>query len=403
MAIERPPVALLGGLENALSVARSLTRRGIAVHAAGDPAGPVRYSRHRKTFRPVTGDLHAGWHDWLSEGHLAGALVLPCSDDALEFVAHQRVGMVARGLVPIESDDGAVLAMLDKDRTYDVARAAGIAAPRTVRLHDRDDLERAIDEIGVPCALKPVHIHEFARHFRRKAIVARDADVLRAAFATTDRLGLAMILTEIIPGPEDRYCSYFTFVTPDGGFLFDFTKRKLRQYPPGFGGGTYHLTEWADDVAEAGRRFLQAAGVRGLGNVEFKRDPRDGQLKLIECNARFTAANELVRRAGVDIAWIVYSRMTGRPVGEVGRARDGVRMWYPIQDTMAFLETRRAGELTLGAWVRSLAHRQTFPLWAATDPLPSLIEISSVPRRILGKLRARRNPSRSSSPEAALR
>ena len=51
-----------------------------------------------------------------------------------------------------------------------------------------------------------------------------------------------------------------------------------------------------------------------MGNVEFKRDTRDGRLKLIECNHRFTAANELVRRAGIDLARIAYDRACGDDV-----------------------------------------------------------------------------------------
>jgi predicted ATP-grasp superfamily ATP-dependent carboligase len=212
---------------------------------------------------------------------------------------------------------------------------------------------------------------------------------LREAFAQTRSAGVDMILTEIIPGEEHRYCSYFTWIDEDGEFLFDFTKRKLRQYPVGFGGGTYHLTEWADDVAEAGRRLLRAAGVRGLGNVEFKRDPRDGALKLIECNVRFTGGNEIVRRAGVDLAWIAYCRMTGREVRGIGRGRDGVRMWYPLQDALALVEARRAGELTVGAWLRSLAHPQTFPIWSPTDPMPTLAGLASIPGRAVEQMRRR--------------
>jgi D-aspartate ligase len=386
MTTQQPPVFLLGGLENALSVARSLSRHGVEVHASGAAVSPLRLSRCRRSFHTADGDPAATWLDWL-RGRPEGALVFPCADESMEFVAHHRRALEDAGLVILEADDEAVLAMLDKDRTYAVARAAGVAAPDTVRVVTADDLERAIQRIGFPCALKPVHTHEFSRHFRAKVMVAHDDTTLRSAFAATQGAGLSMILTEIIPGGEERYCSYFTWIDPDGSFLFDFTKRKLRQYPVGFGGGTYHVTKWADDVAETGRRFLAAAGVRGLGNVEFKRDPRDGSLKLIECNARFTAGNEIVRRAGVDIAWIAYARMTGQPLPPIGRARDGVYMWYPLKDTLAFLELRRRGEMQTSDWLRGLAHRQTFPIWSTSDPMPSLAELARVPARAVRKLR----------------
>jgi predicted ATP-grasp superfamily ATP-dependent carboligase len=228
-------------------------------------------------------------------------------------------------------------------------------------------------------------------------MVVHNEPELREAFAETRRAGVDMIVTEIIPGEEHRYCSYFTWIDEDGEFLFDFTKRKLRQYPVGFGGGTYHLTEWADDVAETGRRFLRAAGVRGLANVEFKRDPRDHRLKLIESNVRFTAGNEIVLRAGVDIGWIAYARMTGRPVAEIGRGREGVHMWYPLRDTLACLELRRRGQLTGREWARSLAARQTFPIWSATDPAPSLVELALTPSRVVRKLRRRQAADRPNS------
>ena len=42
-------------------------------------------------------------------------------------------------------------------------------------------------------------------------------------------------------------------------------------------------------------------------------DLKDGELKLIENNARFTAANGLVTASGFDLAKFVYNRLTGRP------------------------------------------------------------------------------------------
>src|SRR5207244_1043773 len=111
---------------------------------------------------------------------------------------------------------------------------------------------------------------------------------------------------------------------------------------------------------------------RGLVNVELKRDPRDGRLKLIECNHRFTEMNELVRLAGLDLALFTYARHIGQPIDVSGTYAEGMRMWKPGKDLRAFLQYRRAGELTLRECVRSLAHRQRMMLWDRRDPGPSL-------------------------------
>jgi len=117
-----------------------------------------------------------------------------------------------------------------------------------------------------------------------------------------------MLLTEIIPGPAARLVSFWTYRTPEGSFLFDFTKRKLRQYPTHFGLGTYHVTDRNPAIVDAGLRFCTGLDVQGIAVVEFKLDPRDDLPKLIERNQRFTLAIELLVQAGIDLSRLAYLR-----------------------------------------------------------------------------------------------
>ena len=79
------------------------------------------------------------------------------------------------------------------------------------------------------------------------------------------------------------------------------------------GTACYHITDWVPEIVEPSLRLFRHVGLRGLANVEYKLDPRDGRHKLIECNARFTASNCLVSASGVNLAAFVYNRLTGRP------------------------------------------------------------------------------------------
>ena len=180
------------------------------------------------------------------------------------------------------------------------------------------------------------------------------------------------MIVEKCPGPDSLLGSYYTYIDADGRSLFSYTKRIIRRYPKNEGIASYHVAEWDEDIAAMGRRFFERIGFRGLGNVEFKRDPRDGVLRIIECNPRFTAAQELLRRCGMDAAWIVYSQIAGLPVPEIESYRQGLHYWYPLRDARAFLELRRARELTLLGWLRSLVHRQVFPTFQLLDPGPAL-------------------------------
>jgi predicted ATP-grasp superfamily ATP-dependent carboligase len=227
-----------------------------------------------------------------------------------------------------------------------------------------------------------------------KAFRVHNDDDMRAALSRTVALGIEMIVNEIIPGRDDQFFSYYSYIDEEGEPLLHVTKRKLRQHPIWFGSGCFHATDQNPEVMELGLRFFEGVGLRGLGNVEFKRDARDGRLKLIECNHRFTAATGLLRAAGIDLPLFVYNKLTDRPLPPVDRCRPGMTMWYPTRDLRAFAAYRRHGEISWIGWLRSIVRRHHFPVASLSDPKPVLANSLRVVGRIrrgLHRRRARRD------------
>ena len=378
-----PPAAILGGGVTALSVARSLAPAGITTYVLDRPSSPARFSRAVTEFVDVGGERpQERMLEWL-EAADRGAVVLAGADDGVELLARDGARLRARGYHPAEADPRVLGAMLDKLRTYELAREHGIPAPRVIRIADHRDLAAATQQLQFPCVLKPAQSHLFARlsGFAAKVLVVTTALELRREWARLSALGVEMFVTEVIYGKSDEFVSYFGYLDEHGESLVHFTKRKIRQSPIGFGIGTYHETTWDEEVAAAGLRFLQAVGLRGLGNVEFKRDARSGELVLIECNPRFTLSNELIRAAGVDLATICYQRALGRPVEQVASYRVGLHLWDPVRDVRALSAYRREGELSNRAWLESLMHRQVLPTFRLDDPLPALARARHMLRR----------------------
>ncbi len=382
-----PPAILAGGGPIAVSVARSLAASGVEVIALGHRVDPVRRSRHCHEF--VDLGAHEGvqerWMGWLATAR--PGILLPCSDDALELVARNRAAIEAAGHRAMEADDGVLLAMLDKHRTYELARGAGVPAPRTALLQPGDDLGAKAGDIPFPLGLKPRHAHLWQRHFglADKVLVIDDFAALGREWARIEPLGLELLLTEIIPGPDDSFHSYYSFVDEHGRPLAEVTKNKLRQYPPRFGLATYHRVDHNPEAIALGRRLYAAIGLRGLACVEFKRDARDGQLKIIEVNHRFTLGHEIVRHAGVDYAMLAYDRLAGRTPAPFTGYRSAT-MWHPVEDLQTMLRRRAEGTLTVREWARTLRCRQHFPLFAWDDPMPSLHSWVRKARSIAGRL-----------------
>jgi D-aspartate ligase len=379
----RPPVIVLGGSTIALAVCRSLGRRGIPVFVLDEPESYARRSRYC-TWIPLEGSgdgirRPTLWLEWLTdEGikKLEGAVLIPCCDQGLEVVARHRRELEDKYRV-IEANDKVLLSMLDKQRTLELAHSVGMAAPRMWSVNSLENLARIRNEITYPCAVKPRHSYVFLEHFGGlKLFVAHDPNEMTRLFERMYQREIEVIISEIIPGGDDEYCSYYTYLDESGKALFHFTKRKIRQYPNRFGLGTYHCTDWNPEVAKVGLSFFKEVGLRGLGNVEFKRDSRDGKLKLIECNLRMTLVTELIVQAGIDLPLFVYNRLTRQPLPPVSKYRTGLYTVRPVSDYLAFREMHRRGELSWFGWVRSLLRRQCFLHFKWYDPMPTFARLA---------------------------
>ena len=394
--LPRPPAIILGGDDNALSIARSLGRAGITTYVINEPRALVRNSRFCNwvDVPRTAGPLEADWAAYLlgdESNHLRGSVLLAASDAALELIAEHRPLLVTRFRLDL-SNPAAQRCMLNKLCTYEAARQVGVPTPRFWVADSREQIQAIADELVFPLVVKPMLGHRYKRRFNGVAYpCARTFDELLDSFETITQAGIRTFLVEMIPGPDDRLCSYYSYLDESGDNLFDYTKRVIRRLPFNMGQGVYHITDEVAGVRAPSLRLFRHVGLRGIGNAEFKLDARDGQLKLIECNARFTAADCLLTASGLNLSLFVYDRLTGRQPEAPSRFRSGVRLWYPWLDYKAYRQMKKLGMLSFGQWARSVLHWQTFPVFRWYDPVPAIVSLA---RRIRRRIRraSRRRP-----------
>lgn len=152
------------------------------------------------------------------------------------------------------------------------------------------------------------------------------------------------------------------------------TNRKIRQSPPEFGRAT--LAESTRDPAllEMGVRFFRDIGFRGFGLIEFKRDDRDGLLKLTDLNPRWLKTVNLATSAGIDFPLMHYRDLTGDPMPSRFDYRAGVRWLDGSGDLGTSWSLIRAGELSVPDWARSIVGVRSFSSFARDDWRPFLAE-----------------------------
>ena len=164
------------------------------------------------------------------------------------------------------------------------------------------------------------------------------------------------------------------------------TARRVRQFPMDFGRASSHV-ETIDDPGLEGdvRRLIAATGFTGLVEAEFKRDERTGENRLLDVNPRAWGWQSLCGRAGVDFPYLLWLMASGKPVPPV-RAVSGVRWVRMTTDLLAVTGEVRAGRLSARAYLRSLQRPLEFAVFAADDPLPSLVGPLATVRLLGGRL-----------------
>jgi len=372
------PVLILGGKENALSIVRRFGKLGIKMRVSGDADCWGRYSRYCAQSLPVpkgeaAADYWAGLLLSAKSQDLHGSLIICCSDVAIEFVAANREEL-ARHYLLGEGNAALQNALLDKRETLELARKAGVATPQFWNANSEHDLEAIREVIQFPVMVKPIISHRFSKIFGCKLFIIEDSfDELAEKVRLSWQNSLDVMVIEMIPGSDCLLSSYYTYIDGDNNVLFDFTKRVIRRFPQNQGLGCYHASEWLPETAEAGKKFFTGIGFRGLGNIEFKRDPRDDLLKVIECNARFTAAQELIIQSGVPIDLIFYCSVTQQALPVFYNYQQNKTYWYGLRDTLAFIELYRQGKIGFGEWVKSiLPMNHVAPLHRLSDPVPTI-------------------------------
>jgi predicted ATP-grasp superfamily ATP-dependent carboligase len=387
-------VVVLGASPTGLYALREAAGAGYRVAVADTGPGCALHSRHvRGADRYFIGSLEEveRWLMRIAEQGGERPILLPTNDIFIEYIVRRNEILAPHFYLP-SVYAGLAAKLLNKRRFHDLCKQRGVATPGVWGVDKSRALLALVDAVPFPCLLKPTLIHR-ARGFLkgRKVVIARTReDFVERVAAMPDDLG-GWIVQEIIPGPESAITLFGGYVDTSGQARQVFSARKLRQYPPGFGSASLVSSERCPETEDKTLAFLKKIGFQGVCGAEFKRDPRDGVLKIIEINPRPTLWFQISHDSCKQIvAALIADLLHGEVLDE--HPQDTDVLWrYALKDIFSALVYLRDSrgfvlprpDVRPGAPVR----RRSWPVFASNDLRPALYEPFGYLRKLGGRLR----------------
>jgi len=317
-------------LDRCYTVARSLARSGIRVTVAGEEKhkNVAFYSKycHDRILYPSP-DKHNEFIKCMLRAVVGHDVLIPLHERTIVPLSRNMDQFENTAKIPIPEYKRLCIA-LDKGKTIELAHRLGIPTPSTYLINDLKELSSLSKRIRYPVVIKlrrekdtppPRYIYVFS-----------PKSLLRE-YQSMHRKCRYPLIQELIPGSG---YGFFSLLNKDSKPLAVFCHRRIREYPITGGVSTYCESIYEPRIIDYGLKILKEIKWHGVAMVEFRKDFRDGEFKLMEVNPRFWGSLPLAIASGVDFPYLLFRMAIGKGIA-ISKYRIGVRCRFLRKDLLA--------------------------------------------------------------------
>lgn len=392
-----PVVVLRPDHHGSLCLIRTLGRIGVPVYGVGSQlrsAGMVsRYCRDKFIFPDGASSAQAQV-DFLKEvmRKIGSRPLLTCTNDVSStFIAENSAVLRESFLFPNISSD-LVQTLTDKKLMYFLAKKLDIPTAETSFPQSRQDVLNFLegDAVSFPIMLKGIDGAALERRGKPKMVIVRTPQELLQQYDwIEDPANPNLMLQEYIPGGDNSVWMFNGYFNANSDCLFGIAGQKLRQHPVYTGATSLGICLRNEVVEETTKRLMKSVGYRGVLDIGYRYDERDGKYKVLDINPRVGATFRLfLDQNGMDAVRAMYLDLTGQAVS-VSPPRVGRKWVVENGDIISFHDYHRDGKLTFFQWIRSFKGVQEAAWFASDDLAPFLLMLRGLASRFLLWLRAK--------------
>ncbi len=386
MTAEIPAIVIGAGI-NGLGVARSLARAGVPTWLA--ESDPNRVELTTRAANPLI--LTALHGDGLVEALVRigstqfanqRPVLLLTQEESVRSVSQERARLAAlyRFTLPPAAT---VEALQHKFGFQALAEKSGAPVPPLVRVRGEADLA-ALARLHYPVVVKPGTRDDAYGHRFKKAYRVESATAAAELVQTMLPVLADIVVQEWTEGPDSNIYFCLQHLDPNGQVTASFTGHKVRSWPPQVGGTASCTPAPAADaeLAALTAKFFRDTGAVGLAAMEYKRDIRTGEFRMVEPTiGRTDYQAEIATLNGVNLPYAAYCSAIGTPLAVPHTPAMPLGWRVRSED----LQSAAAQHQSIGAGFAP-AQRVVDALWRWNDPRPGITQAT---RHVAGALRHR--------------
>ena len=370
--VQFAPVHHHGGL----GIARSAGRLGVRVYwVHGQSWAPATLSRyvHERVYWDEDASAEFSVDSLLKLGKRIGreSILIPIDDRGAIFVADHAEELKERFLFP-DQPPGLARALSSKKELHFLCNRLGIPTPAASFPASEDDVAAFAGSAVFPVVMKRIaDWHPEQRtQMESVTIVNNAAELLERYKKTGPSDEPNVMLQEYIPGGPESIWMFNGCFANDSECLVGFTGKKIRQIPPLTGATTLGMCLANEAVEGMTKDFMRKVGYRGIVDMGYRYDRRDGRYKLLDVNPRVGATFRLfVDSNGMDVVRALYLDITGQEIVR-GVPPEGRKWIVEPNDLITSVQYARRGKLTIPRWTSSLQGVQEGAWFAWDDLVP---------------------------------
>ena len=378
MLIYDKPVLVLNCKLGALAIMRSLGSLGVPIYGVdSDPHSPGLLSRYCKErhvvdFDPEKPQDYLDFILYLGKKIGSRTILIPTSDELSAFVANNSKQLSKYFLFPEISSD-LVDSLISKEGMYHLALKNNVPTPKTIFPKKLEDVLRCVDEIFFPVMLKGIDGRRLQGRTGVRMVAVFDKDDLVENYKLLEDPDQPnLMIQELIPGADDQVYIFNGYFNAKSECLAAFTGYKVRQFPIHVGCASLGECCWNEDVAKLTIDFMKTIGYRGILDIGYRLDPRDGLYKVLDINPRVGQAFRLfLDESGIDVVRTLYLDLSGQKVPLI-IPREGRRWMIEDWDFISCFHYYQEGTLKFREWLKSFRRLEEGAWFCWKDPYPFL-------------------------------